>query len=128
MNSPELLTFCKRVLSFLSSNRDGLDRRVADAFGRDAWNFGHGEVNEPALVGVQRPDVLLDAGSLRFLGQELRHLAQLVVFAAPEVHAVDEQALVAQLLAERAVDDVLERLQSLAPAREQRLCAVSRRD
>ena len=52
--------------------------------------------------------------------------AQLVVFPAAEVHAVDEQPLVAKLLAERAVDDVLQRLQPLAAPREQRFRAVAR--
>ena len=52
--------------------------------------------------------------------------AQLVVFAAAEVHAVDEQPLVAELLAKRAVDDVLQRLQPFAAPREQRFGAVPR--
>jgi hypothetical protein len=82
-------------------------------------------VNEAALVGVQRTDALFDARCLRLLGEKLRHLTQFVVFAAPEVHAVDEQPLVAELFAECAVDDVLQRLQPFAAAREQRFGAVA---
>ena len=70
---------------------------------------------------------MLDARSFRFLRKELRHLAQLVVLAAAEVHAVDEQPLVAERFAEGAVDDVLQRLQPFAAAREQRFGAVARK-
>jgi hypothetical protein len=112
-------------LAFLSRYRDGLYRRVADAFGGDAGYFGNREVNEAALVRIQWSDALLGAGGFRFLREELRHLSQLVVFPATEVHAIDEQPLVPERSAERAVDDVLQRLQSFAAARKQHFGAIA---
>src|SRR5688572_19267260 len=68
-----LLTFCKKIL-LGRCNGDGLHRRVADAFGRNARYFGDGEMDEPSLVRVQWADALFDAGVLRLLREERRHL------------------------------------------------------
>ena len=62
---------------------------------------------------------------LGFLREELRHLSQLVVFPAAVPHTVDEQSLVAQLFAEGAVYDVLQRLESFAAPRQQRFRALA---
>src|ERR671911_2519280 len=113
------------VLLFRGRDRDGLHRRVADAFGCYAGDFGNREVDEAPFVRIQGSDVLLGAGRFCFFGKELRHLAQLVVFAAAEIHAVDEQPLVAELFAEGAVHDVLQGLETFAAAREQRFGAVT---
>ena len=60
----------------------------------DAGNLGDGHVDEAALVRVERAELLIDAGLLRLLGQELRHLPQLDVLAFAVGERIDEHALV----------------------------------
>ena len=61
----------------------------------DAGNFGDRHVHDAALVRIQRPELLIEPGLLRLLGEELRHLPQLDVLALAVLERVDEHALVA---------------------------------
>ena len=67
----------------------------------DARDFGDRHVHDAALVRIQRAELLIDARSLRLLGQELRHLPQLDVLALAVLERVDEHAL---LVVERSAE------------------------
>ena len=83
---------------------DGLRERVADAFRRDSGDLRHGEVDEPALVRVQRAELLIDAGLPDLLGEELRHLAQLEILALAVLERIDWNiAHVGEVIAPRTV-------------------------
>ena len=82
-------TVASRYLRSEMMNR--LRERVADALRRHAGNFGDRQVHEAALVGIQRAELLVDAGLLRLLGEKLRHLPQLDVLALAVAQRVDER-------------------------------------
>src|SRR5580765_7152324 len=105
---------------------DGLRKRVADAFGRRAWNIGDRQVYDAALVGIERPQLLIEAGLFRLLGKQLGHLPQLHVLAFAILQRIDEEAL---LIGERPpvrhVDDVLQRFQWLTAVTHENLRLVA---
>src|SRR5262249_2875909 len=68
-------------LRLLIRDVDRLRKRVANALRRHAGNSRGGEVNDSALVWVERPQLLIDAGVSRLLREKLRHPPELDVFA-----------------------------------------------
>src|SRR5262249_20645307 len=99
---------------------DRLHERIADALGADARILGYRQVDDPALVGIQRSHFLWRATRLRLLGDEVRHLLELRILVASVVVAVDDDAIVfAKLAAEGGRDEMLKRLQPLAAAADE---------
>src|SRR5207253_1986446 len=101
----------------LRGDDDRLHERVADALRRHVRILGDREMHDAPLVRVERPHLLRHAARARLLRDELRHLPQLRVLLLAIAVAVDDDAIVvAELLAERRRDDVLQRLQAFAAA------------
>ena len=91
-----------------------------------AGHFRHGDVDEAALVRIQRPELLIEPGVLRLLGEDPRHRAELDVFALAVLERVHEDALLArQRSPVRHVDDVLQRLEGLAAMPDENLRLVT---
>ena len=69
-----------------------------------------------ARTGLSGPSLLIDAGLLHLLGEELRHLPQLDVLALPirQARRRTRAGRRPSVAAERHVDDVLQRLERLA--------------
>ena len=106
---------------------DGFRKRVADAFRRHARHLGDSDVHDAALVRIERTELLIDAGLLDLLGQQLRHLAQFDVFALAILERVDEDTLVVgQAAPVGHVDDVLERLEGLTTVAHEDLGLLAR--
>src|SRR3954471_20434201 len=92
------------LLAKLDQHR--LRERVADAFGSDARHFRDRHVDDPPLVRVERPELLVDARVPRLLREGLRHLWPLGVLAFAVLERVDEDTLFAfETASVRRVDD-----------------------
>src|SRR5262245_5716185 len=99
----------------LRRDHDGLQKRVADALGRDFRIVCDGQVHDTPRVGIERADFLGLSAGLRLLHEELGHLPKLRVLALAESHRIDDVVPVAPGVApERGVDDDLERVEGLA--------------
>ena len=83
-------------------------------------------MHETTFIGIQRTELLIEAGLFRFLGEQLGHLTQLRVFAAPITKRVDEDPpLVPQLAPECDVGHMLQRLQRLTAMPDEQLRLVA---
>src|SRR5258708_4090658 len=70
-----------RLLRFSVRNMDRLRKCVAHALGRDARYFGGRQVDNSALVRIERTKLLIDGRVARFLSEIFRHLPKLDVLA-----------------------------------------------
>ena len=112
---------------FTSRDQHGFRKRVADAFRRRTRNLGDRQVYEPALVRIERSELLIEAGLLRLLSQQPGHLAKFDVFAFSVLKRVDEDApFVRQRPSVRHVDHVLQRLERLPSMADQKLGFLAR--
>ena len=73
-------------------DQHGLRKRVADALGGHARDFRDGHMDDAALVGIERTELLIGAGQLRLLREKLRHVSELDVFPFAVGERIDENA------------------------------------
>ena len=110
-------------------DEDGLRKRVADAFRRHAGNFRDGQVDDPALVRIQRPELLIEPGLLapsRRAASPSAAARRPCLCGSPARRR--RRAARRRAAAERHVDDVLQRLERLAAMAHEQLGLVARRD
>src|SRR3954466_10643270 len=81
---------CRHERLSTHRNDDRFQERIANALRRHLRVLGHGQVHEPASIGIERT-YFLRAGGACLLHHEARHLTQLGVLRLAIIHAVDDK-------------------------------------